>query len=189
MQITKTINVLPDNEIKYVKTISFDVVMFNQLYSGKIIYMRNPSSAYRMDDSKRTEFQRQLLYYPEACYPSDILDDIIFEGVKAKYPGARVSSKLMLCDCDKELLMTKLNNWAKESFTLYIKPKIDIDAILSSGKTQWRVFMKQLPLYLINTRDTQLFKNEAAFFYYDLEKESEMIELEAELLNDVITDL
>lgn len=190
MQITNTINVLPDNEIKYVKTISFDVVMFNQAYSGKIIYMRNPSPSYRMDDSKRTEFQRQLFYYPESCYPSDILDDIIFEGVKAKYPGARVSSKLMLCDCDKELLMRKLKIWARESFTIYIQPKIDdIDAILSSGKTQWRVFNKQLPLYLTNTRDTQLFKNEAAFLYYDLGKERELIELEDELLNDVITDL
>ena len=185
-----TVNVLPDNEIKYVKTISFDVVMFNQLYSGKIIYMRNPSPSYRMDDSKRTEFQRQILYYPESCYPSDTLDDIIFKGVQVKYPDARVSTKLMLCDFDKDLLMTKLKNWARESFTIYIQPKIDdIDAVLSSGKTQWRVFMKELPLYLINTRDTELFKNEGAFLYYDLEKESEMIGLEAELLKDVITDL
>lgn len=34
----KTITVLPNNEIKYVKSIIFMVELFGRLYTGKIVY-------------------------------------------------------------------------------------------------------------------------------------------------------
>lgn len=36
----KTITVLPNNEIKYVKSIIFMVELFGRLYTGKIVYKR-----------------------------------------------------------------------------------------------------------------------------------------------------
>ena len=42
----KTITVLPNNEIKYVKSIIFNVELFGRLYTGKIVYKREPSVLY-----------------------------------------------------------------------------------------------------------------------------------------------
>ena len=47
--------------------------------------------------------------------------------------------------------------------------------------------MKSLPLYLTNTKDREIFKNEGSFLYYDLDKEDEMISIEPVLLNEVTT--
>lgn len=43
----KTITVLPNNEIKYVKSIIFMVELFGRLYTGKIVYKREPSDNYK----------------------------------------------------------------------------------------------------------------------------------------------
>ena len=48
----ETITVLPNNEIKYVKSIIFMVELFGRLYTGKIVYKREPSDNYKMDESK-----------------------------------------------------------------------------------------------------------------------------------------
>ena len=112
----KTITVLPNNEIKYVKSIIFMVELFGRLYTGKIVYKRVPSDNYKKN----------------------------------------------------------------------IQPRIDdIDAVVKSGKTSWRVFTKVLPLYLTNSKDTTLFQNEGSFIYYDLDREQDMISLEPQLLSEV----
>ena len=181
-----TIHILPIKEIKFVKTISFDVELFGRIYSGKIVYKRNPTSTYRMDETKRSAFDQMICYYPEECYPYDIIDNIILKGVREKYTTARISTKLMLCDVEKEDIINQLKNYAKESFTIYIQPRIDdINAIINSGKTQWRMFTKVLPLYITNTRDTELFRNEGTILYYDLDSENDLIDLEPHLLNEV----
>lgn len=97
-----TIHTLPIEEIKFVKTISFNVELFGRIYSGKIVYKRNPTSTYHMDETKRSTFDRMMCHYPEECYPNDIIDKIILEGVKDKYPTGRIRTKLMLCDIEKE---------------------------------------------------------------------------------------
>lgn len=72
------------------------------------------------------------------------------------------------------------------SFQINIQPRIDdIDAVVKSGKTSWRVFTKVLPLYLTNSKDTTLFQNEGSFIYYDLDREQDMISLEPQLLSEV----
>ena len=77
----KTINVLPIEEIFYVKTIYFSVEYFGRLYTGKVVYKRNLSEHYVMDESKRSEIDKMFYYYPETCYPKDIIDEIILQGI------------------------------------------------------------------------------------------------------------
>ena len=54
----RTIQVLPQEQIKYVKTISFNVEYFGKYYSGKIVYKRNLSETNKMDETKRTDINR-----------------------------------------------------------------------------------------------------------------------------------
>lgn len=182
----KTITVLPNNEIKYVKSIIFMVELFGRLYTGKIVYKREPSDNYKMDESKRSSKDKMMCDYPEECYPSDIIDTLILEGVRKKYPSAQVHTHLMIFGCDKERMVAELASYATVSFQINIQPRIDdIDAVVKSGKTSWRVFTKVLPLYLTNSKDTTLFQNEGSFIYYDLDREQDMISLEPQLLSEV----
>ena len=101
---------------------------------------------------------------------------------------AQVNTKLMLCDVELEDITRELSNYVKETFVIYIQPRIDnLDEILKSGKTEWRVFAKELPLYFTNTQDTELFKNASSFLYYSTDAENDLIGMESELLNEVTT--
>lgn len=182
----KTIKVLPINEIKYVKSISFNIELFGRLYTGKIVYKRDLSDDYKMDESKRSSIDKMMCHYPEECYPSDNIDAIIFEGVRKKYPTAYIQTHLMACDSDRNRIAAELASYATAAFQINILPRIDdIDAVVKSGKTSWRAFTKKLPLYLTNSMDTTLFQDEGSFMYYDLDKEQDMIRLEPQLLSEV----
>lgn len=184
----KTITVLPNNEIKFVKTISYEKNYLDRIYTAKIVYKRNPSLEYKMDYSKATPFERQMYYYSEECYPHDLIDDIILKGIQQNYPGARVSTMLMLCDVEKENIEKELNTYIRSEFQINIQPNItDVNEIIKMGKTQWRVFVKTLPVYLTNSKEIELFRNEGSFLYYNLDRENELIELEPTLLNEVMT--
>ena len=183
----KTINVLPIEEIKYIKTISFDVEVDGELCPALIVYKRNLSKDYAMDDSKRSDTDRMLYYYPEECYPKDAVDEVILGAIQEVCPGARVSTKLMLCDIEKENLEKLLSSYSKHSFKIAIMPHIkDLDAVLKSGKTSWRVFEKELPLYVhLRKRNNDYIRN-ISTIYYDIENEDKMIEMEPTLLNEVL---
>ena len=182
------VNVLPANEIKYVKTISFTKTFQNQLYTAKIVYKRNPSDQYKMDDSKQTPFEKMMYFYNEECYPHDLIDEIILRGIRRKYPEARVTTSLMILDVEKANIEKELSNYKQEVFNLYIQPDIkDVNALLKMGKTQWRVFIKKLPIYLTNSIQLLPFQNEGSILYYDLAMEQELIALEPTLLNEVTT--
>lgn len=184
----KTIKVLPLEEIKYVKTICFNMDFCGHNYTAKIVYKRNPSTEYKMDNTKRSKVDELMCFYPEECFPKDAIDELILKGVQERYPSAKAYTRLMLCDCEKEDITKELANYPRESFQINIQPRIDdIDAILQMGKSTWRVFMKSLPLYLTNSTEVDLFKNEGSFLYYDLDKEDEMISMEPALLNEVTT--
>ena len=180
------VNVLPVNEIKYVKTISFTKTFLNQLFTAKIVYKRNPSDQYKMDDSKQTPFEKMMYFYNEECYPHDLLDDIILRGVRQNYPDAHIVTSLMLLDVEKANIEKELSIYKQEEFKLYIQPDIkDVNALLKMGKTQWRIFIKKLPIFLTNSTQSLPFQNEGSILYYDLNKEQELIELEPTLLNEV----
>lgn len=154
------VNVLPNDEIKYVKTISFSKSYMGQVYTAKIVYKRNPSMDYTMDYSKQTPVEKMLLYYNEDCYPCDVIDKIILNGIRQNYPDAQVSTILMLLDIEKATIEKELSNYKKEEFHIYIQPDIkDLDALLKTGKIQWRVFQKKLPIYITNSLDSTFFKN------------------------------
>lgn len=181
-----TITVLPNDEIKYVKSITFNVELYGRSYTGKVVYKRDPSDVYKIDGSKRSPIDEMMCYYPEECYPSDSIDDIILEGVRKKYHSALVHTHLMLFDCDKDRIVAELASYTSVSFQINILPRIDdIEASVVNGKTSWRVFTKELPLYLTNSNDITLFQNEGSFIYYDLDKEQEMIDIEPQLLSRV----
>ena len=180
------VNVLPNDEIKYVKTISFSKSVMGQVYTAKIVYKRNPSKDYTMDYSKQTPVEKMLYYYNEDCYPCDIIDKIILNGIRQNYPDARVSTILMLLDVEKGTIEKDLNNYKKEDFHIYIRPDIkDLDVLLKTGKAQWRVFKKKLPIYITNSLDSKYFQNEGLILHYELDKE--MIDLETSLLKEVTT--
>lgn len=182
----KTINVLSIEDIYYVKTISFSVEYYGRLYTGKVVYKRNLSEHYVMDESKRSEIDKMLCFYPENCYPKDIIDEIILQGISKKYPDAKVHTQLMLCDVERDDIVNELSHYKKVDFQINIQPRVDdINALIKTGKTTWRVFIKSLPLYLTNSDETELFRSEGSFIYYDLDKEDELIELEPTLLHEV----
>ncbi len=183
----KTINVLPINEIKYVKIISFDIEVDGELCPALIVYKRNLSKDYAMDDSKRSDTDRVLYYYPEECYPKDAVDEVILGAIKEVCPGARVSTKLMLCDIEKENLEKLLSTYSEHSFKIAILPHIkDIDSVLRSGKTSWRAFEKILPLYVHLRKQSIDYIRNISTIYYDIENEGKMIEMEPTLLNEVL---
>ena len=181
-----TFNVLPIEEIKFVKTIIFYVEFLGKKSIAKIVYKRNPSSLYKIDETKRSEIDKMMYFYPEECYPKDAIDEMIYAGIKSKYPSAQVHTKLMLCDVEKERIENELSQYQKETFQINIQPLIrDLDDVVMSGKTQFRVFQKNLPLYIIHSADADIFKFDGSFAYYELDKENEMIALEPTLLNEV----
>ncbi len=183
----KTINVLPINEIKYVKIISFDIEVDGELCPALIVYKRNLSKDYAMDDSKRSDTDRLMCYYPEDCYPRDAIDEVILSAVKDICHEARVSTKLMLCDMEKEQLEELLSTYSKHSFKIVLLPHIkDIDEVLKSGKTSWRAFEKVLPLYVHLRKQTIDYIRNISTIYYDTENEDRMIEMEPTLLNEVL---
>lgn len=183
----KTINVLPINEIKYVKIISFDIEVDGELCPALIVYKRNLSKDYAMDDSKRSDTDRLMCYYPEECYPRDAIDEVILGAVKDICPAARVSTKLMLCDIEKENLEKLLSTYSTHSFKIAILPHIkDIDSVLKSGKKSWRAFEKVLPLYVHLRKKTIDYIRNISTIYYDIENEDKMIEMEPTLLNEVL---
>lgn len=184
----KTITVLPVEEVKFVKTISLDMDFCGRNYTAKIVYKRNLSPDYPMDSTKRSKVDEMMSYFPEECYPQDVIDGLIFKSVQERYPSAKVHTRLMLCDCERDEIIRELSNYPQETFHIRIHPRIDsIETIQNMGKIEWRVFLKTLPLYLTNTTDRELFKNEGSILYYDLNKEAEMIQMEPTLLNEVTT--
>ena len=180
-----TITILPTDEIKFVKTIYLEKVFFDHPYTAKIVYKRTPSETYKMDYSQATPFEQQIFYYAEKCYPHDLIDNIILTGIRQNYPNARVSTSLMLFDVEKQKIEKELAQYPQEVIQINIQPEADIDAIINSGKKQWRIFIKTLPVYLTNSKKTELFHNDCTLCY-ELDKEDELIRLEPALLNEVI---
>ena len=94
----------------------------------------------------------------------------------------------MILDVEKANIEKELSNYKQEVFNLYIQPDIkDVNALLKMGKTQWRVFIKKLPIYLTNSIQLLPFQNEGSILYYDLAMEQDLIALEPTLLNEVTT--
>lgn len=179
---------IPLSDIKFIKSISFEVQLLGDSCYAKIVYMRNPSETYWMDSSKRTVVDEMMCFFSEECYPKDNIDDIIFKSVQNRYPSARISTELIVWDAELVSIQRELSCYSKASFCINIQPRIDdINSLVRSGKTEWRVFIKTLPLYILNSSTSNFFKYEGSFLYYDLDKEDALIELEPQLLNEVIT--
>lgn len=90
----KTITVLPNNEIKYVKSIIFMVELFGRLYTGKIVYKREPSDNYKMDESKRSSIDKNhiLTTLPSEKQMSVFSKKINWNDVDAKINEKRKAS-------------------------------------------------------------------------------------------------
>ena len=183
----KTFNVLPLDEVKYVKIIAFDIEVDGELCPALVVYKRNPSMDYSMDDSKRSGRDRMLYYYPEECYPRDAVDGLILGAIQETYPEARVSTSLMLFDIENNNLEKLLSTYTKLSYEIIILPHIkDIDIVLKSGKTSWPVFNKLLPLYVHLRKHNNDYIRNMSTIYYDIENEDKMLEMEPTLLNEVL---
>ena len=184
----KTINVLPYEEIKFVKIISFEIEVDGELRPAIIAYKRELSEQYSLDESKRSELDRLLFFYPEESYPRDEVDGLILEAVKEAYPSAKVSTSLMLCDFEKEQLRRMLSSYSSNhSFHINILPRVSsIEDVIKSGKTSWRVFEKHLPLFVQLKNERVTYIRDMATIFYDIENEEKMLALEPTLLKDVM---
>ncbi len=75
----KIVKVWLTEEIKYVMTNSFHIELSGRVYFGKIVYKRNISSDYCMDETIRSNIDRMFCFRPESTYPSDVIDEINFD--------------------------------------------------------------------------------------------------------------
>ena len=182
----KTVKVLPYEEIKFVKFIAFEVEVDGVLCTAQIVYRRNPSENYTLDDSKRSNLDRLLYYYPEECYPQDDVDVIILNAIKEVYPEASLSTRFMLCNVEKEEIERILSTYTKTNFKIVILPRIrDWVDVISSGKTSWLGFEKELSLFVHLKKQNNEYIHNISTVYYDVENEDKMIEMEPTLLNEV----
>lgn len=100
-----TIRMLSEHGMKIVKTIAVESIQHNGMaHHAKIVYLRDFTEQYKMKQKivvdEREKFNRLFNGIPEAEYPNDFLDDSILEMVNQKFPGAKLSSSMMLFSSD-----------------------------------------------------------------------------------------
>lgn len=178
------ITVLPQDEIRFVKTISVVQEIGGVPHRAEMIYLRRPASDYKMKQASNPD---ENLYYgiKEEQYPSDIIDDLILEGVKKVYSEVYVRTSLLLFNTELDHYKRILPNFRKESFTIQVNPHIDdIEEVIASGKVSFPVFFKDFLLYCF-PHETQFFQNGLSILEYAIDKETEITDLWNKLEKEV----
>lgn len=179
------ITVLPLEEVRFIKTISVVQEIAGRPYRAEIIYLRRPSSDYKM---KPDSNPKENLYFriKEEQYPSDIIDDLILEGIKKAFTEVSVRTSLLLFNTVLDHYKRILPNFRKESFTIQVNPHIDdIEKVIASGNTSFPVFIEEFLLYCFH-HETQVFQNGLSILEYDIDKEPEMTSLWDKLKKEVL---
>lgn len=99
------IRIIDQKDFNILKCIEFSDIQFDgRIQPGKVLYLRKLSSIYKMsnkeivDDKER--FNRLLNGIPEDEYPSDIIDNVIYNSVRERYNNAIIKSSLILFTTD-----------------------------------------------------------------------------------------
>lgn len=108
------IEFLNNEEMRVIKKIDLNA---DQFIDAHIIYLRDFTATYKMEPKNPAigEIERNIHGIPQNEYPKDLLDDIIFNAVKEKYPQATIKSSLKLfgldiVDLENQKLYTLTNN-------------------------------------------------------------------------------
>lgn len=87
----RIISLVNVENLRIVKYVKLNDERWNEAY---VIYMRNITTTYRMKEKnpQLNDFDRNLNGTPQNEYPSDILDEFIYEEIKKSYPNAEIVS-------------------------------------------------------------------------------------------------
>lgn len=124
------IRMLSSTNCKVIKTISFSFPMktINQ-YDGKVMYLRDLSSGYRMncrkEISEEERFDRLLHGIPQDEYPNDQLDELVLQAIQNVYPNAKVKSNLLLFSSELCNLQREIKSSHQYECTITIIPQMD----------------------------------------------------------------
>lgn len=114
------IRVLPEKLLRVKKTIKLN---HRDFYGDEIIYFRQFTDGYRMRTSSHlTDEERRnrlITGTPEEEYPSDVLDELIFQTIAKEFPEAEKQTSLLLFDTDL-LKMRNRTGEKIESLTIYV---------------------------------------------------------------------
>ena len=144
-----TIKLLDQKDWKIVKEIS--VVSTNQfgveITIGVIIYDRQITSDYKLNDDPEPNQIKRLIDYPkQELFINDELDELILNAVKSKFPKSFMISHQVLWDSDEKRFDYLLKR-PSEKAILEIRPDFsNIDIYSLSGKT-YPVFKKEINIY------------------------------------------
>lgn len=108
------IEFLNNEELRVVKKIDLND---DQFIDAHIIYLRNLTDTYKMKPKNPAigDIEHSIYGTPQNEYPRDLLDDVVFNAVKEKYPQATIESSLKLfgldiVDLENQKLYTLINN-------------------------------------------------------------------------------
>lgn len=180
---TIKISVLPLQDIRFVKTISFSLKRFGVPHLAKVVYSRGLSADYKM---RRNADANPLYFgYTEDSYPVDDIDDLIFYAIKNVADDAAVKTSLMLFDTEQLTFQRQLAGMTHGKLTIQANPQFDdIEKVIRSGKTQWPVKLATLDLYC-HAGDKELLGDICSIINYDINRETEFIALWQRMLDSV----
>lgn len=121
----KNIEILPNEDICFVKKISFaprNEELYKMGFYGVFYYGRPITKQYKMKEINENEWQNRIYAYKEEDYPKDLLDKIIFDSIKENFSDVKVRTSLQMFDVerDENRELYKRNNGKDTILTLQI---------------------------------------------------------------------
>jgi hypothetical protein len=172
-----TISVLPVNEMKIIKQVNLVIQNRNGIddTAGIILYERRFSATYRFQEKNKDEDEKDFFHfatYPkQADYPSDDLDLLIFEAIKADFPKAQVISNLLFSSSDIEHYSNLTNRPSEKADLTFIPNFSGIDLNRLPNKT-FSGFRKYINIYVNGS--SEVIKSRVFKGYCDFENHEEI---------------
>ncbi len=137
-------------EINIVSKTNYD----QEIVIGTILYERNISKDYYLkDDTEPNAFLRLLNYPKQDLFPTDLLDEIIFNAIKEKFPKSFVKNYEIAFSSDIEMI-NRIQTKPFELATLEIRPNFSqIDLNLLVGKS-FNFPQKEIKIYQDFTKES-----------------------------------
>ena len=151
------------------KTIDLNVTDRNgRLYIGELVYLRKLSEEYRMNSPvERTpeeQFTILLNGIPRDEYPSDSLDDAIFEAIHQEFDVEPTRNEMLILTTELRDAL-RYRDYLRGEVNVSISPIIiDIRDVAIQLMGQFSVFSVGIDLFAYNNENLQYF-NERAFDY------------------------
>jgi len=137
-------------EINIVSKTSFD----QEIVIGTIVYLREISKDYFLKDDEEKNQLLRLLHYPkQELFPQDILDDIILNAIKEKFPKSFVKNSEVAFTSDLEKIERTQSKPFENAF-LEVRPNFSqVDLYPLVGKI-FNFFRKEIRIYQDFTKES-----------------------------------